>query len=50
MYNWNGIKGGWDGYTTSGIECPAGVYHYIVEAKGFDGKDYKLKSNLTLIR
>lgn len=50
MYNWNGIKGGWDGFTTSGVECPAGVYVYVVEAKGFDGKEYKLKSNLTLIR
>lgn len=50
MHNWNGVKGGWDGYTTSGIQCPAGVYHYIVEAKGFDGKDYKLKSSLTLLR
>jgi gliding motility-associated-like protein len=50
MYNWNGVKGGWDGYTTSGIQCPDGVYVYIIEAKGFDGKEYKLKSNLTLIR
>lgn len=50
MYNWEGVRGSWDGYTTAGIECPAGVYSYIIEAKGFDGKDYKLKSNLTLIR
>lgn len=50
MYNWNGVKGSWDGYTTSGIKCPDGVYAYVLEAKGFDGKEYKLKSNLTLIR
>ncbi|MBP9068734.1 MAG: gliding motility-associated C-terminal domain-containing protein [Bacteroidia bacterium] len=50
MYNWNGIKGSWDGYTTSGIQCPDGVYAYVLEAKGFDGKEYKLKSSLTLIR
>lgn len=49
MYNWNGINGFWDGYTTSGVECPDGVYVYVIEAKGFDGKEYKLKSNLTLI-
>lgn len=49
MYNWNGVNGSWDGYTTSGVECPDGVYVYVIEAKGFDGKEYKLKSNLTLI-
>lgn len=50
MYNWNGVKGGWDGYTTSGIQCPAGVYSYILEGKGFDGKEHKVKSQLTLMR
>lgn len=48
IYSWTGTKGFWDGYTTSGVPCTDGVYVYIIEAKGFDGKEYKLKSNLTL--
>ncbi len=50
MYSWSSLGGSWDGYTTSGIMCVDGVYFYVLEAKGFDGKEYKLKSNLTLTR
>ncbi|MDZ4664274.1 MAG: gliding motility-associated C-terminal domain-containing protein [Bacteroidota bacterium] len=50
MYGWSSLGGSWDGYTTSGIMCVDGVYFYVLEAKGFDGKEYKLKSNLTLTR
>jgi len=50
MYEWDGVNGFWDGYTTAGIPCPDGVYFYVLEAKGFDGKTYKLKSNLTIAR
>jgi gliding motility-associated-like protein len=50
MHNWEGVRGSWDGYTTSGIQCPAGVYSYVLEGKGFDGKEYKLKNQLTLLR
>lgn len=50
MHSWDGTKGSWDGYTTGGLQCPDGVYMYVLEAKGFDGKEYKMKSNLTLTR
>jgi gliding motility-associated-like protein len=50
MHHWVGVNGFWDGHSTAGEECPDDVYFYILEAKGFDGKEYKLKSNLTLIR
>jgi len=50
MYNWNGVNGSWDGYTTAGLQCPDGAYFYILEGKGFDNVDYKLKGSLTLIR
>lgn len=40
----------WDGYTTSGEPCQEGIYFCICEAVGFDGKSYKIKGNLTLIR
>jgi len=44
------VNGFWDGYTTSGEPCQAGVYFYVIEATGFDGKSYKIKNNLTLVR
>lgn len=48
--SWNKINGFWDGYTTSGEPCSAGEYFVVVEATGFDGKQYKLKGSITLIR
>lgn len=48
--SWDKVNGFWDGYTTSGEPCQAGVYFYVIEAVGFDGKNYKLKNNLTLLR
>ncbi len=50
MYEFNGVNDAWDGHTTAGIECPDGVYFYVIEATGFDSKSYKLKNTLTLIR
>ena len=50
VYGWETINGFWDGYTTSGVICEPGTYFYILEATGFDGKTYKLKSYLTLLR
>jgi gliding motility-associated-like protein len=50
MTNWDKVNGFWDGYTTSGQPCQPGVYFYVIEAVGFDGKSYKLKGNLTLMR
>ena len=48
--NWNKVQGYWDGRTASGEVCTDGVYFVVVEAQGFDGKSYKLKTNLTLVR
>jgi hypothetical protein len=50
IYNWNTINGSWDGRTVSGELCPEGVYFVIVEATGFDGKTFKKKSFVTLLR
>ncbi|MGZ3885032.1 MAG: T9SS type B sorting domain-containing protein [Bacteroidia bacterium] len=49
VYGWDQVNGYWDGHTTSGEACKTGVYFYVMEATGFDGKTYKLKSYLTLI-
>jgi gliding motility-associated-like protein len=48
--SWDKVRGGWDGHTTAGEECDAGTYFIILEAIGFDSKDYKLKSTITLVR
>jgi gliding motility-associated-like protein len=50
IYGWETINGFWDGHTTSGMPCEPGTYFYVIEATGFDGKTYKLKSFLTLLR
>mgnify|MGYP000976193199 CR=1 FL=1 len=47
---WNRVNGFWDGHTTSGEACDAGTYFVVVEATGFDGKTYKLKTAVTLVR
>ena len=50
IISWDRVSGFWDGHTTSGERCEAGVYFVILEATGFDGKSYKLKQSLTLVR
>lgn len=50
IISWDRVNGFWDGHTTSGERCEAGVYFVILEATGFDGKSYKLKNSLTLVR
>lgn len=50
MHSWDKVNGTWDGYTTSGMECAPGEYFVVVDATGFDGKTYKLKSTLTLLK
>ncbi|MBL7932612.1 MAG: gliding motility-associated C-terminal domain-containing protein [Bacteroidia bacterium] len=47
---WDKVKGSWDGHTISGEVCSEGVYVVVVEAIGFDGIEYKLKSTITLAR
>lgn len=50
IYNWDTVQGYWDGYTTSGEPCSSDVYFCVLEATGFDGKSYKLKTKVTLLR
>jgi gliding motility-associated-like protein len=40
----------WDGRNTAGIQCTAGVYYYVLSAKGTDGKEYEEKGFVQLIR
>jgi gliding motility-associated-like protein len=47
---WDRINGYWDGRTTSGEPCDSGVYAVVVDAYGFDGKVYNMRTMVTLIR
>jgi gliding motility-associated-like protein len=40
----------WDGRNFNGKECSAGVYLYLISAKGKDDKEYSFKGNVTLLR
>jgi gliding motility-associated-like protein len=40
---------GWDG-RVNGTLSPPGVYYYIITATGADGKRYKLKGAVSLLR
>ena len=40
---------GWDG-TYGGKLVPAGVYYYVINARGSDGKQYKMDGDINIIR
>ena len=40
---------GWDG-KYKGKYVPAGVYYYVIKAKGTDGTDYKLSGDINIIK
>jgi len=40
----------WDGRTPNGENAPDGVYMFILQAQGLDGKIYKEQGTLTLVR
>jgi len=50
VYKWVGVDGRWDGTTLKGEKVMAGIYYYIVNAEGVDGKKYEQKGKIKLIR
>ncbi|MCX8080417.1 MAG: gliding motility-associated C-terminal domain-containing protein, partial [Bacteroidia bacterium] len=40
----------WDGKNLQGKDCAAGVYFYVIKAKGKDDKPFEKKGNVTLVR
>jgi len=46
--SFNNPADGWDG-KYNGKFVPAGVYYYVINAKGADGKNYKLKGDINII-
>lgn len=49
VYSWSDPAKGWNG-TINGRPAPESAYVYIVEATGCDGKKYKLKGMVNLLR
>lgn len=49
LYHWNDPARGWDG-KKGGKFVPPGVYFYIIEAEGSDGKKYKKKGDINILR
>jgi gliding motility-associated-like protein len=50
LYEWDGISGGWDGRTASGVICPDGTYYYLMTVIGLDGKERFFKGYFQLNR
>jgi gliding motility-associated-like protein len=50
LHRWDKVNGGWDGRNAAGEPCPQGQYFIVTDAWGFDGKSYKLKGTITLVR
>ncbi|MDR1499962.1 MAG: gliding motility-associated C-terminal domain-containing protein [Tannerellaceae bacterium] len=49
MFHWTDPSKGWDG-KKGGKYVPPGVYFYVIEAKGADGKNHSLKGHINIIR
>ncbi len=50
IYSWSEVGGEWNGYNQNGQKEADGVYFYIYDAKGKDGKEYNLNGTITLMR
>ncbi len=48
LYHFKDPSGGWDG-KFGGKFVPAGVYYYVIKAKGADGKSYNLSGDINVI-
>ncbi|MGL5894559.1 MAG: gliding motility-associated C-terminal domain-containing protein, partial [Bacteroidales bacterium] len=49
LFQWEDPSEGWDG-EYNGKLVNTGVYFYLIEAEGSDGKKYKLKGDINLFR
>ena len=49
VYEWTDPMKGWDG-NINGKEASPGPYYYVIKATGNDGKKYKLKGDINLLR
>ncbi|OFY86738.1 MAG: hypothetical protein A3F72_00105 [Bacteroidetes bacterium RIFCSPLOWO2_12_FULL_35_15] len=50
VYEIKNAEEGWAGRTKTGMNCSSGVYYYVVTAEGLEGKQYKEKGFIQLLR
>lgn len=48
LYSWDTLEGGWDG-KVNGSVVKDGVYFVVVEARGADGKEYKIRRDVNVL-
>lgn len=48
LYSWDTLDGGWDG-KFHGTTVKDGVYFVVVNAKGADGKEYKIRKDVNVL-
>ncbi len=49
LYHWSDPADGWDGKVNGKI-VPTGVYYVVIEAEGSDGKKYKIRRDVNILR
>ena len=49
IYEWNDVNGGWDG-THNGKDVSDGAYFCLVKAKGADGQEFTIKTDVNILR
>ncbi len=50
MYEWDGIGGGWDGFTKAGTPASSGTYFYLITYRTADGTADVVKGPLSLFK
>ncbi len=50
LYEFEGISNKWDGVTVSGKPAPPGTYYYIINASGYDQKEFIYNGYFILMR
>lgn len=48
LYSWDTLEGGWDG-KYHGTTVKDGVYFVVVNARGADGKEYKIRKDVNVL-
>jgi flagellar hook assembly protein FlgD len=50
VYSYKGVEIKWDGRNKKGEKAKEGIYYYIIDAEGIDGKKIEKKGSVKLTR
>lgn len=48
LYEWDGLQGGWDGKTKSGLSASSGTYFFLINYYTINGKEEQVNGHLSL--